>query len=136
MIDSEFWARKNIGDKAVDYLKSHVHPLDLAFRLAEAHGVRIGGRVRYEFQMQTTYARNDDPTGTRGLGRIYADTRTATDYGLLRAFVRVDVARRNGAIYSGTATRIGNAFTGTSVDYNGNAQTQVVLDRAFIQFAA
>src|ERR1700753_2655583 len=39
LIDFEFWARKNIGDKAVDYLKAHVHPLDLAFRLAEAPGI-------------------------------------------------------------------------------------------------
>ncbi|WP_460451004.1 porin [Alsobacter sp. SYSU BS001988] len=96
--------------------------------------IRVGGRIRYEFQMQTPYTRNDDQTGTRGLGRIYADARTATEYGLLRAFVRLDVARRNGAIYSGTAARIGTAFTGSSVDYNGAAQTQVVLDRAFIQF--
>ena len=39
LIDFEFWARKNIGDEAVDYLKKNVHPLDLAFRLAEAHGI-------------------------------------------------------------------------------------------------
>jgi aspartate 4-decarboxylase len=39
LIDFEFWARKNIGENAVEYLKSHVHPLDLAFRLAEAHGI-------------------------------------------------------------------------------------------------
>ena len=39
LIDFEFWARKNIGDEAVEYLKEHVHPLDLAFRLAEDHGI-------------------------------------------------------------------------------------------------
>ena len=39
LIDFEFWARKNIGDEAVEYLKEHVHPLDLAFRLAEVHGI-------------------------------------------------------------------------------------------------
>src|SRR5262249_56469936 len=39
LIDFEFWARKNIGDEAVDYLKEHVHPLDLAFRFAEDHGI-------------------------------------------------------------------------------------------------
>src|SRR5581483_9173748 len=32
LIDFEFWARKNIGEDAVEYLKAHVHPLDLAFR--------------------------------------------------------------------------------------------------------
>jgi len=35
----EFWARKNIGDEAVEYLKKNIHPLDLAFRLAEDHGI-------------------------------------------------------------------------------------------------
>jgi aspartate 4-decarboxylase len=39
LIDFEFWARKNIGDDAVEYIKKHIHPLDLAFRLAEDHGI-------------------------------------------------------------------------------------------------
>ena len=39
LIDFEFWARKNIGEEAVEYLKKNVHPLDLAFRLAEQHGI-------------------------------------------------------------------------------------------------
>jgi aspartate 4-decarboxylase len=39
LIDFEFWARKNLGDDAVEYLKKNVHPLDLAFRLAEDHGI-------------------------------------------------------------------------------------------------
>src|SRR5258705_249133 len=39
LIDFEFWARKNIGDEAVEYLKKNVHPLDLAFRLAEANAI-------------------------------------------------------------------------------------------------
>jgi aspartate 4-decarboxylase len=39
LIDFEFWARKNIGEDAVEYIKKHIHPLDLAFRLAEDHGV-------------------------------------------------------------------------------------------------
>lgn len=30
LVDFEFWARKNIGDEAVEYLKENVHPLDLA----------------------------------------------------------------------------------------------------------
>jgi aspartate 4-decarboxylase len=39
LIDFEFWARKNIGEDAVEYLKKNVHPLDLVFRLAESHGI-------------------------------------------------------------------------------------------------
>jgi aspartate 4-decarboxylase len=39
LIDFEFWARKNIGEEAVEYMKKNIHPLDLAFRLAEDHGI-------------------------------------------------------------------------------------------------
>jgi aspartate 4-decarboxylase len=39
LIDFEFWARKNIGEDAVEYMKKNIHPLDLAFRLAEDHGI-------------------------------------------------------------------------------------------------
>ncbi len=46
LIDFEFWARKNIGDEAVEYLKKNVHPLDLAFRLAEAPRDRVAERRR------------------------------------------------------------------------------------------
>ena len=46
LIDFEFWARKNIGDDAVEYLKKNVHPLDLAFRLAEDARHRAAERRR------------------------------------------------------------------------------------------
>ena len=46
LIDFEFWARKNIGDEAVEYLKKNVHPLDLAFRLAEDARNRAAQRRR------------------------------------------------------------------------------------------
>src|SRR5438046_2860294 len=46
LIDFEFWARKNIGEDAVEYLKKNVHPLDLAFRLAEDLYDDIGRGVR------------------------------------------------------------------------------------------
>jgi aspartate 4-decarboxylase len=39
LIDFEFWAKKNLGPEAVEYLKKNVHPLDLAFRLAEDRGI-------------------------------------------------------------------------------------------------
>jgi hypothetical protein len=96
--------------------------------------IRIGGRARYEFQYSQPYSRGDSTTGSRALGRLFLDARTSTEYGLLRAFVRYDVARRIGTIFSGTSGRIGTAFTGSGADFNGVAQTQVVLDRAFVQF--
>ncbi|WP_158266803.1 porin [Alsobacter soli] len=96
--------------------------------------IRVGGRAAYEFQYGTPFARNDATTGSRTTGRIYMDARTATEYGLVRAYVRVDVRRRIGQIYSGSQQRTGIAFTGTSVDYAGQAQTTVDLNRAFVQF--
>ncbi|GGH15445.1 polymerase [Alsobacter metallidurans] len=96
--------------------------------------IRIGGRARFEYQYGEPFARNDATTGSRTTGRIYVDARTATEYGLLRAYVRYDISRRIGQIYSGSAIRVGTAFTGTGVDYAGQAQTQVDLNRAFVQF--
>src|SRR6478736_2433251 len=58
--------------------------------------IRVGGRARFEWQYAQPYSRGDNVTGSRAIGRIYLDARTATEYGLLRAFVRYDVARRIG----------------------------------------
>ena len=71
----------------------------------------------------------------RALGRLEFDARNSTEYGLLRAFVRVDFARRTGggSLYSGTQARIATAFTGTAYSYTGNAQTQIDIQRAFVQ---
>ena len=59
LIDFEFWARKNIGDDAVEHLKRNVHPLDLAFRLAEAHGIVLlngGGFDAPEWSLRVSLA--------------------------------------------------------------------------------
>jgi aspartate 4-decarboxylase len=82
LIDFEFWARKNIGDKAVDYLKKHVHPLDLAFRLAEAHGIVLlngGGFDAPEWSLRVSLANLPDDVyddigrGVRTIARGYRD---------------------------------------------------------------
>ena len=39
LIDFEFFARKNLGEDAVKWMKANVHPLDIVFRLAEDHGI-------------------------------------------------------------------------------------------------
>ena len=115
-------------------------------RVCSAHGagffyipgsdtcIKIGGRVRFEYQYGQTYNRRDNATGMRALGRFELDARTSTEYGLLRAYTRVNFARRTGQIYSGTQVRIGTAYTGTAYSYAGNAQTHIDIDRAFIQF--
>jgi aspartate 4-decarboxylase len=40
-LDLEFWLRKYVGDEVVNWIKTHVHPLDIVFRLAEDHGIVV-----------------------------------------------------------------------------------------------
>lgn len=39
IIDFEFWLRKYVGQDVVDWIKANVHPLDIAFKIAEDHGI-------------------------------------------------------------------------------------------------
>lgn len=80
LIDFEFWARNNIGQEAVDYLKKHVHPLDLAFRLAEDHGIVLlngGGFDAPDWSLRVSLANLDDEVyeeigrGVRAIARGY-----------------------------------------------------------------
>jgi aspartate 4-decarboxylase len=82
LIDFEFWARKNIGDDAVEYLKKNVHPLDLAFRLAEAHGIVLlngGGFEAPNWSLRVSLANLPDEAyedigrGVRTVARGYRD---------------------------------------------------------------
>src|SRR6516225_1519904 len=87
LIDFEFWARKNIGDQAVDYLKAHIHPLDLAFRLAEAHGIVLlngGGFAAPDWSLRVSLANLPDEAyedigrGVRTVARGYRDAYEAS----------------------------------------------------------
>ena len=80
LIDFEFFARKNIGEEAVEYLKKNVHPLDLAFRLAEDHGIVLlngGGFDAPEWSLRVSLANLDDEAyeeigrGVRSIARGY-----------------------------------------------------------------
>lgn len=80
LIDFEFWAKKNIGQEAVDYLKKNVHPLDLAFRLAEDHGIVLlngGGFEAPDWSLRVSLANLDDDVydeigrGVRAIARGY-----------------------------------------------------------------
>jgi aspartate 4-decarboxylase len=82
LVDFEFWARKNIGEKAVDYLKKHVHPLDLAFRLAEVYGIVLlngSGFEAPEWSLRVSLANLPDESyedigrGVRAIARGYRD---------------------------------------------------------------
>lgn len=87
LIDFEFWARKNIGDQAVEYLKKNIHPLDLAFRLAETHGIVLlngGGFEAPEWSLRVSLANLSDEAyedigrGVRSIARGYRDAYEAS----------------------------------------------------------
>ena len=88
LIDFEFWARKNIGDDAVEYLKKHIHPLDLAFRLAEAYGIVLlngGGFEAPNWSLRVSLANLPDEAyeqigrGVRLIARGYRDMYEASE---------------------------------------------------------
>jgi aspartate 4-decarboxylase len=87
LIDFEFWARKNIGEEAVEYLKKNVHPLDLAFRLAEDHGIVLlngGGFEAPDWSLRISLANLPDDVyddigrGVRAVARGYRDAYEAS----------------------------------------------------------
>lgn len=39
IIDFEFWLRKYVGEDVVEWVKANIHPLDIAFKLAQSHGI-------------------------------------------------------------------------------------------------
>ena len=80
LVDFEFWASKNIGDDAVEYLKKNVHPLDLAFRLAEDFGIVLlngGGFEAPDWSLRVSLANLPDDVyeeigrGVRAIARGY-----------------------------------------------------------------
>jgi aspartate 4-decarboxylase len=90
LIDFEFFARKNIGEAAVEYLKKNVHPLDLAFRLAEDHGIVLlngGGFEAPEWSLRVSLANLDDEAyeeigrGVRSIARGYRHAYEASKQG-------------------------------------------------------
>jgi aspartate 4-decarboxylase len=94
LIDFEFWARKNIGEEAVEYLKKHIHPLDLAFRLAEDHGIVLlngGGFEAPNWSLRVSLANLPDEAyedigrGVRSVARGYRDAYEASKSNMAHA---------------------------------------------------
>jgi len=89
LIDFEFWARKNIGADAVEHLKKNVHPLDLAFRLAESHGIVAlngGGFDAPDWSLRVSLANLSDEVyeeigrGIRSIARGYREAFEASEH--------------------------------------------------------
>jgi len=87
LIDFEFFARRNTGEDAVNYLKKNIHPLDLAFRLAEIHGIVLlngGGFDAPEWSLRISLANLPDDVyddigrGVRSIARGYRDAYEAS----------------------------------------------------------
>ncbi|TXN79642.1 porin [Methylobacterium sp. WL8] len=101
--------------------------------------IRLSGRARYDYLYQASKVRTGsggDVSGYVGLLRLNLDARTQTDYGTLRAFLRLDVASRSGPfVTSASRQREGQAFPGLGADAFGRTQDFVNADKAFIQFA-
>jgi aspartate 4-decarboxylase len=63
LIDFEFWLRKYGGEDVVAWVKTHVHPLDIVFRLAEDHGIVLlngGGFDAPDWSVRVSFANLDD----------------------------------------------------------------------------
>ncbi|MCJ2032989.1 porin [Methylobacterium sp. J-068] len=101
--------------------------------------IRLSGRARAEFGYQQNFVRGNsqgDLSMYRGQMRLNVDARTQTDYGTLRAFVRMEASSRTGNfMWSGTLQRIGKAYAATGQDQLNRTQQQFDVDKAFIQFA-
>jgi aspartate 4-decarboxylase len=81
-IDFEFWLRRYVGEEMVTWLKEHVHPLDLVYRLAEDHSIVLlngGGfdapnwSVRVSFANLADDVYDDIGRAVRAVGRGYVD---------------------------------------------------------------
>jgi hypothetical protein len=71
--------------------------------------LRVGGRVRAEYQYLEPTSREDNSIGFRARGRIQLDARTATAYGLLRTFARFEITHNTG-VYGGDSAIVDQAF--------------------------
>ncbi|WP_406857313.1 porin [Alsobacter sp. KACC 23698] len=67
--------------------------------------VKIGGRARYESGYASSAPRGAASTGSRATGMAFVDSRTQTEAGPLRAYVRVGVSRGLGATPPGLTSR-------------------------------
>jgi hypothetical protein len=110
------------GVQAADLPTRKAAPVDYV-RICAVHGVgffyipgtdtciRISGRARFEYVLDQQYSRGGDPSAFFASGRLGVDARTSTDWGLLRAYFRVEWSKRTGGYFpSGTGQRAGTAI--------------------------
>ena len=76
--------------------------------------LKIGGNAHFEYMWIQPYTKSQDTQGTRSQGQITFDARNSSEYGLLRSFVSLGLAKRNGTEQSGSQEREGNATTNSN----------------------
>jgi hypothetical protein len=91
--------------------------------------LRVGGRVRADFLYGEPFDRAADAVGFRARGRLNIDTRTATAYGLLRAYIRYEITRSSGTPFQGVGLADGVPFP-----VAGGIVTNSQVQQAFVQF--
>ena len=92
LIDFEFWLRKYGGEEIVQWVKAHVHPLDIVFRLAEDHGIVLlngGGFEAPDWSVRVSFANLDDDV-YENIGRAVR----AVARGYVMAFQASQASRR------------------------------------------
>ncbi|MBV9937563.1 MAG: porin [Acidobacteriaceae bacterium] len=73
--------------------------------------VKVGGRVRFESVVFQASNQATDPLGFHAHGRLAIDSRTQTDWGLLRAYMRINIGRNSGNPYFGSLPLQAAAYT-------------------------
>jgi hypothetical protein len=79
--------------------------------------IRLGGRAIFEYATGNVFNRGADPSSFTGGARIIVDTRTATDWGVLRTFMRLDFSRNSGNAPLGTFGSGGAARGGRAIGF-------------------
>ena len=92
LFDLEFWLKNNVSKEVLDYVKTHVHPLDIVFRLAEEHGVVMlngGGFAAPNWSARVSFANLDDQSYAN-IGRAVRAVAT----GYVREYEAIKRAKR------------------------------------------
>jgi len=92
LFDLEFWLKNNVSKEVLEYVKTHVHPLDIVFRLAEEHGVVMlngGGFAAPNWSARVSFANLDDQSYAN-IGRAVRAVAT----GYVREYEAIKRAKR------------------------------------------
>src|ERR1700730_8771408 len=95
------------GEQAADLSARRSAPVD-HLRICAVYGpgffyipgsdtcIKLGGRALFEYVNGNAFNRGTDVSSFNAVGRFAVDTMTSTDWGLLRAFIRLDFIRSSG----------------------------------------